>query len=234
MIAEEIDTSNIYVEPLIKMEFITVPAGCFVMSKNLIKNNKKLERKVCVEEFKMAKTEVTQQQYLKVVGDNPSNHIGDDLPVEMVNWLDIQKFIQKLNETTGKKFRLPSEAEWEYACLGGLAEAKYCGSGEVLDTLGWYWDNSGRVTHPVAQKLPNGFGLYDMSGNVSEWVQDCFNKFFEEVPTDGSAWENEGCKFRVVRGGSYYEELPRQLMYKRNGWNKTRSYRHMGFRLAME
>jgi hypothetical protein len=132
--------------------------------------------------YEMGKFEVTQLLWRTVMGSNPSSlHCeprtvacsSDNNPVESVSWNDVQEFLQKLNTMTGKQYRLPTEAEWEYACYGGI-QTEYCG-GNNLDAVGWYYGNSGNKTHPVGQKQANGYGLYDMSGNVWEWMEDKYD-----------------------------------------------------------
>ena len=137
--------------------------------------------------YEIGKYDVTQAEWRAVMGSNPSffSQCGDSCPVENVSWNDVQLFIQKLNSATGKQYRLPSEAEWEYACYGG-SQTKYCGSDD-LNSVAWYNENS-TSTHPVGQKQANGYGLYDMSGNVWEWMSDYYNG---------------NCETRVLRGGSW-------------------------------
>ncbi|MDP1679039.1 MAG: SUMF1/EgtB/PvdO family nonheme iron enzyme [Candidatus Nitrotoga sp.] len=166
-------------------------------------NSERPIHSVSIDDFALGRTEITQGQWRAVMGSNPSyfTSCGDDCPVEQVSWNDAQAFIQKLNAKTGKQYRLPSEAEWEYACRAG-GQQEYCGSDSV-DSVAWYDDNSGKSTHPVSRKKPNAFGLYDMSGNVLEWVEDSFHDSYNGAPTDGSAWPGDGAK-RVLRGGSWY------------------------------
>ena len=133
----------------------------------------------------MGRYEVTQAQWQAVMGNNPSNFKGcDQCPVETVSWDDAQEFIRKLNaQNDGYKYRLPSEAEWEYACRAGTT-GDYAGN---LDEMAWYGKNSGGKTHSVGQKQANGLGLYDMHGNVWEWVEDRYHHNYNRAPTDGSA-----------------------------------------------
>lgn len=141
--------------------------------------------------YEIGKYEVTQAEWRAVMGNNPSkfSHCGDDCPVEKVSWDDAQAYIQKLNAVTGSQYRLPTEAEWEFACYGGI-HSDYCG-GNAVDALAWTEANSDEQTHPVGQKQANGYGLYDMSGNVMEWTDGC--------------WEGD-CAQRVFRGGSWIND----------------------------
>ncbi len=127
-----------------------------------------------IKSFALGKFEITQAEWLAVMGDRPSEFVGDDLPVETVSWNDVQGFIRKLNAKTGKQYRLPTEAEWEYAARGGSVSTYSFGDNVAeLAEYAWFLDNAGDTTHPVGQKRPNAFGLYDVHGNVWEWVQDC-------------------------------------------------------------
>ena len=184
-------------------EMVVLPAGSFDMGEN------GATRRVTIKAFGMGKTEVTQGQWQAVMGGHPSlfRFWGSDCPVENVSWDDIQAFIQKLNAKTGKRYRLPSEAEWEYACRAG-ARQEYCAS-DSLDAVAWYGafgspvGNSDKGTNRVGTKPANALGLHDMSGNVWEFTEDCWNPTDAGAPNDGSAWNNGTCGQRVVRGGSW-------------------------------
>jgi formylglycine-generating enzyme required for sulfatase activity len=166
------------------------------------------------------------------MGSNPSyfKECGDNCPVEQVSWNAAKDFIQKLNAKTGKQYRLPSEAEWEYACRAG-GRNEYCGSGNI-DSVAWYGSNSGSKTHAVARKQANAWGLRDMSGNAWEWVEDCWNGNYNGAPSDGSAWTTGECSWRVLRGGSWVEN-PRyaRAAFRYRGGASGRA-NHSGFRLA--
>ncbi len=160
------------------------------------------------EGFWMGKFEVTQAEWQAVVGDNPSNfkNCGPNCPVENISWEDIQVFLKKLNQKKdGFEYRLPTEAEWEYAARAGNTEDLYSGTGN-LDEMGWYRKNSTNITHPVGQKQANAFGLFDMHGNVWEWVQDIYESSYSSVPADGSANLSIGdSNQRMLRGGSWFD-----------------------------
>ncbi len=191
------------------MEFVLIPAGEFDMGspaneKDRGSNEGHVHRVKISKAFYMGKYEVTEKQWREVTGNDPSHFKGDNLPVESVSWNDVQEFIRKLNEKEGtNKYRLPSEAEWEYAARAGTTTRYSFGDDESkLGDYAWYPANSGNKTHEVGQKKPNPWGLYDIHGNVWEWVQDKWHSDYNGAPTDGSAWEGDG--FHVIRGGRWY------------------------------
>lgn len=214
---------------------VRIPAGSFLMGSN-DDDGGKLPHWVSVGAFELGETEVTQRQWKAVMGwlisgNNPSAFTNcDDCPVERVNWNDVQKFIQKLNQKTGKRYRLPSEAEWEYACRAG-GQHEYCGS-DGVESVAWYIENKELKTHPVGQKQANAWGLYDMSGNVAEWVQDCWNESYNGAPSDGSAWESGYCGRRVLRGGSWFSNPGDVRATNRYREDETDRDAANGFRLA--
>ena len=187
---------------------------------------------VLLDNYCIGETVVTQGLWKAVMGSNPSRWKGDDLPVENVSWNDAQEFVKRLNHETGKSFRLPTEAEWEYAARGGSKSQGYKYSGSyILDEVAWYEDNSGEKTHPVREKKANELGLYDMSGNVWEWCQDWFGKYSGDAqsnpqgPTSGSN--------RVLRGGSWYGNAGCCRVSFRIYDTPSFHYDFVGFRLVM-
>ncbi|MDP6396118.1 MAG: formylglycine-generating enzyme family protein [Candidatus Marinimicrobia bacterium] len=176
---------------------VFVEGGTFQMGSNSGDSDEKPVHTVTVSSFYMDKTEVTQAEYRKVMGKNPSKFSGcDDCPVENVSWHDANKYAKKVGK------RLPTEAEWEYAARGGNKSKGYSYSGSNdLDAVGWYDNNSRSKTHPVAQKQPNELGLYDMSGNVWEWCSDRYGDYSSSSQTDPQG-SNSG-EYRVLRGGCW-------------------------------
>jgi len=181
------------------MEFVLVPAGSFMMGSDKSDAEKPAHQVKINSQFYLGKYEVTQAQWQKVMGSNPSfTKNCDQCPVEMVSWDDAQEFIKKLNAANdGYTYRLPSEAEWEYACRAGTT-GDYAGD---VDALGWYSKNSDNKSHPIGQKQANAFGLYDMHGNVVEWCEDVWHENYNGAPGDGSAWKSGDSDERVLRGG---------------------------------
>lgn len=196
----------------IGVEFVLIPAGKFEMGshadeKNWYKNEKPVHMVHIGKAFYLGKFLITQKQWLEVMGSNPSKFTGEDRPVDRVSWNDAQEFIKKLNEKEGTDiYRLPSEAEWEYACRAGT-DTKYCfGDNEPELDEYCYYGNSDIGSHPVGQKKPNPFGLYDMHGNLWEWVQDMYYDSYDDAPADGSARKTAVLParvMRVLRGGSW-------------------------------
>ncbi len=186
-----------------------------------------------VRSFELSKYEVTQELWEAVMDENLSYFENcPQCPVEQVSWDDMQRFLRKLN-AGGGRYRLPSEAEWEYAARGGQRSQgyKYAGSNSP-DAVAWYGENSGIKTHPVGQKQANELGLYDLSGNVYERVQDCWNENYRGVPSDGRACERGDCSRRVLRGGSWnhYPRLLRSAFRFR--YTAVNRYYNVGFRIA--
>ena len=194
--------------------------------------SEKPAHQVTLSSFSIGKYEVTQEEWQAVMGSNPSKFKGAKLPVERVSWTDCQEFIRKLNALTGKRFRLPTEAEWEYAARGGNRSRgyKYAGS-DNLGSVAWYTDNPSSQTHPVGQKSPNELGLYDMSGNVWEWCQDWRGEYSSNAQTN-PAGPSSGSN-RVGRGGSWHSNARRCRSSYRNNGTPSDRYCTLGLRLAL-
>ena len=189
--------------------------------------------------FYIGKFEVTQDQWVKMMDNNPSDFQGaGNLPVENVNWYDIQEYLTRLNSATGKNYRLPTDVEWEFAASGGTAE-KFCpngcdySGGNDLDNIAWYKSNSGERTQPVGLKAPNELGIHDMTGNVWEW---CDNVFIFNRPqgAGGPPSDMPPVVRRATRGGSWGSEVPRRLQVaNRSGDAPDYKSHYIGFRVVL-
>ena len=242
---------------------VNIPAGSFTMGSCTAAENKQAaflnkatcavdsdasdsegpRRRVTVSAFQMGKAAVTLGQFKKFIAEAgrtdlitddfmKQNAYGDSTPVVMVSLHDAQAFIDWLNRSDGGGWRLPSEAEWEYACRAG-GNHNYCGSNSV-DEVAWHYGNSGERPRAVGGKKANAFGLHDMSGNVREWVQDCWHDNYSGAPTDGSAWTT-GCSgdVRVLRGGSWADNARNtRAAFRYFDGTPGNRYDHYGFRLA--
>ena len=211
---------SIPVKDGISIDMVKVDAGSFMMGatsemQNPYGDETPVHQVILTNDYYMGKYEVTQALWQAVMGNNPSKFKGDNLPVESVSWKDCQKFISKLNKKTGRKFRLPTEAEWEYAARGGKKRRgyQYSGSSNISD-VAWYAGNSSNKTHPVGTKQANELGLYDLSGNVWEWCQDCHGSYVSSSQTNPIGVESG--TFRVRRGGSWLN----------SAWGCRSSYRY--------
>ncbi|MBO6026293.1 MAG: SUMF1/EgtB/PvdO family nonheme iron enzyme [Bacteroidales bacterium] len=187
---------------------------------------------VTLSNYYIGETEVTQALWQAVMGSNPSNWKGDNLPVETVSWNDVQDFIHKLNQMTGKNFRLPTEAEWEYAARGGKYSKSYKYSGnKKISKVAWCTDNSEHKTHVVKTKDPNELGLYDMSGNVWEWCQDWYGNYSSSSQTNPTGPSTGS--FRVLRGGSWYSNARSCRVASRGDYAPGNRSSNIGFRLVL-
>ncbi len=222
-----------------QLQLAWIPPGSFLMgspsSESGRSSDEGPQHRVTISHgFYMGKYEVTQAQWKAIMGNNPSRFKGDNLPVEEVSWNDVQKFIQKLNRQTGLHFRLPTEAEWEYACRGGTDTAFCYGDSESqLGDYAWYGSNSNSKTHPVGQKQPNAWGLYDMHGNVWEWCSDWYDSdYYKNSPSTDPTGPATG-DLRVFRGGSWYNSAQYCRSALRD-WNDPSSrFHNLGFRLIL-
>ncbi len=228
--------------PIPKMKRIA--GGTFLMGDtNSSPEDEKPVHKVTVNSFEIGVYEVTQKEWKAVMGSNPSYFKCDNCPVELVSWDNVQKYIRKLNQLTSSNFRLPTEAEWEYAAGGGMIDRNSDGSrkytfagGDNLDSYGWNKSNSGSKTHPIGQKRPNGLGLYDMSGNVWEWCQDWYGSdYYSTCNSLGTVSNPQGPNSstgRVLRGGSWDSGAFFYRVADRYGISPDHRNSDYGFRLA--
>jgi formylglycine-generating enzyme required for sulfatase activity len=216
------------------IEMVAIKGGTFQMGSNEGLSEEKPIHTVTVSDFSIGKTEVTQAQWVAIMGSNPSNFKGDNLPVETVSWDDVQVFLGKLNAKTGKTYRLPTEAEWEYAAGASTGPAtgrnKFAGTNNEssLGDYAWYDGNSGGKTHPVGSKQPNSLGLYDMGGNVWEWCNDWYGSYISS-PKNNPKGATTG-SLRVNRGGSWIIAASVCRVAYRNSNTPGYRYRNLGFR----
>jgi formylglycine-generating enzyme required for sulfatase activity len=218
------------------IETVWVSAGCFEMGcgdwDGECEKDENPVHKVCLDGFEIGKTEVTQEQWKGVMGFNPSYFDrGGNYPVENVSWENAEEFIRRLNKLTGKRFGLPTEAQWEYAARSGGKQQKYAG-GNNLDSLGWYSNNSNFGTHPVGQKDANGLDIHDMSGNVWEWCQDWYGIDFYEVSPERNPKGPETGSRRVIRGGGWINDAQNCRSARRIRIAPDDRNFHVGFRLS--
>lgn len=220
----------------VQYKMVLVEGGTFQMGATSEQNDPHDDEKpihsVTLSSYHIGQTEVTQALWQAVMGTNPSRFKGDNLPVERVSWEDCQTFITKLNQLTGQRFRLPTEAEWEYAARGGNKSNgyQYAGSNN-LDAVAWYTSNSDSKTHLVATRQPNELGLYDMCGNVSEWCQDWYGGYSSSAvtnPTGPTSGSN-----RVSRGGCWFEGAKGSRVAFRMNYAPSYSGSDRGFRLCL-
>jgi formylglycine-generating enzyme required for sulfatase activity len=227
----------------VSMEFVLIPAGSFYMGspsdeKDRYSDEGPVRRVQITKSFLMGKFEVTQDQFNAVMGRNPSYFSGRDLPVETVEWLDATQFCEKLSARSAGHFRLPTEAEWEYACRGGSETRFHYGDDPNYTQFGeyaWYAGNSEKKTHSVGQKKPNQFGLHDMHGNVGEWYSDYYAKSYQNLTSIDPTGPKSGSS-HVFRGGCWGDDVSRcRVAYR--GSNLPPVGRYLsgyGFRVVLD
>ena len=222
----------------VSFDMVEVEGGTFTMGATAeqtgVFGDEKPTHQVTLPSYYIGKTEVTQELWQAVMGSNPSNFTGKNLPVEKVSWDDCKTFIAKLNALTGKNFRLPTEAEWEFAARGGNKSRgyKYCGSNTLSD-VAWYVDNSDNKTHPVAAKTPNELGIYDMSGNVLEWCNDWYSSSYYTSESQTNPTGPDSGSSRVRRGGSWNYSENTCRVSRRGNTTPSFRYNYLGLRLCL-
>lgn len=229
----ETDTNMTVTIDDVTFKMIRVEGSTFKMGNADGENEEKPVHEVTLSSFSIGETEVTQELWEAVMGENPSFFKGSKRPVEEVSWNDCQTFIGKLNELTGKTFRLPTEAEWEFAARGGNQSKGYTYSGSnTIGDVAWFGDASDSGTHDVAMNFPNELGIYDMSGNVHEWCQDWYGSYGSRSQTNPTG-PSSGSD-RVERGGCWnYIAKCCRVSSRDSHHPPTLAYRSLGFRLAL-
>ena len=230
-------SSHIFIAHNVMIEMVRVEGGTFTMGATAEQASDAFSdelptHKVTLSPFWIGKYEVSQTLWLAVMGENPSVNTGINLPVDNVTWNECQTFITKLNELTGKNFRLLTEAEWEYAARGGNKSKgyKYSGSNNLGD-VAWYIDNSNNTSHAMGTKAPNELGIYDMTGNVMEWVSDWKGSYSSGAQTNPTGPDSG--TYRVNRGGSYGNVERLSRITNRNSIDPNMSSKTMGLRLCL-
>lgn len=230
-------SSHIFIAHNVMIEMVRVEGGTFTMGTTAEQASDAFSdelptHKVTLSPFLIGKYEVSQTLWLAVMGENPSVNTGINLPVDNVTWNECQTFITKLNELTGKNFRLLTEAEWEYAARGGNKSKgyKYSGSNNLGD-VAWYIDNSNNTSHAMGTKAPNELGIYDMTGNVMEWVSDWKGSYSSGAQTNPTGPDSG--TYRVNRGGSYGNVERLSRITNRNSIDPNMSSKTMGLRLCL-
>ncbi|MBD2410759.1 SUMF1/EgtB/PvdO family nonheme iron enzyme [Nostoc calcicola FACHB-3891] len=229
----------------VTLEMVQIPVGTFKRGspEGEVGRDKdeSPQREVTVPGFFMGRYEVTQAQYQAIMGTNPAESKGEKLPVESVSWDDAVEFCQKLSQKTGRTYRLPSEAEWEYACRAGTTTPFYFGETITPDLVNYYGTSTyasapkgtfRQKTTPVGSFPPNAFGLYDMHGNVWEWCQDHYHDNYNGAPTDGRAWVNDNTVYRLLRGGSWVNNPGSCRSASRNYTFRNNLISNFGFRVV--
>ena len=239
-------TGNIFTVKGITFSMILVKGGTFTMGATAeqtgAESDESPAHQVTLSDYYIAETEVTQGLWKAVTGYSPTSGgsswsssygIGDNYPAYYISYEDVQSFITKLNAQTGVTFRMPTEAEWEYAARGGKKSKGYLYSGSnTIGNVAWYTDNSGSKTHPVATKAANELGLYDMSGNVWEWCSDWYSSsYYSSSPQNNPTGPSSG-SFRVIRGGSWYYDASGCRVADRGNNSPSSRYYILGVRLA--
>ena len=227
--SENVFPGKVYTVNGVSFKMIAVKGGTFQMGSD---DGYNAVHQVTLSDYYIGETEVTQELWNAVMGSNPSYFTGNmQRPVEMVSWNDCQTFISKLNQLTGGRFLLPTEAQWEYAARGGNKSKGYTYSGsDAEDDVAWYWYNSGGMTHPVKTKAPNELGIYDMSGNVWEWCSDWYGDYSSAAQTDPTGPATG--YYRVGRGGSWDNDATYCRVAFRGNSTPTNRFSHLGLRLA--
>lgn len=229
-------SNGVYTVEGISFKMIFVEGGTFEMGATSEMENPWNDElpvhQVTVSDFYLCEVEVTQALWEALMDTNYSSFLGAELPVQEVSWNECQEFISRLNKQTGETFRLPTEAEWEFAARGGNLSnhTQFAGSSNI-DEVAWYANNSGETPHPVAQKLPNELGLYDMSGNVWEWCSDYFGDYLDEPQTNPQGPEKGG--YHVYRGGSWFGAERSTRISTRDRFGSNESNYNLGLRLAL-